>query len=213
MVGAKRALLHQLAAEVPEPEERVEAQEEPMSPKFVDSGLARHTRCASWLAWAAFCVARPHGLRRCHGAQGMHTHTCHIHPQAHLHAHAHASMPPPCSIDEVQFPLRCGSWAAVACDLSDPAWSEALVGAGFDPRKPTVWVAEGERRRAPGCRPLPHLRSCAGACLPANHQPKVGNCAAARPQTGSRLQSSGQLVITRVLACACLSPPAAAQAC
>lgn len=90
VVGAKRALLHQLAAEVPEPEERVEAQEEPMSPKFVDSGLARHT-----------------------------------------------------SIDEVQFPLRCGSWAAVACDLSDPAWSEALVGAGFDPRKPTVWVAEG----------------------------------------------------------------------
>lgn len=53
--------------------------------------------------------------------------------------------PPPasCSLDSVRFPLRCGFWAAVACDLADPAWAEALLAAGFDPRKPTVWVAEG----------------------------------------------------------------------
>lgn len=47
------------------------------------------------------------------------------------------------SIDKTRFPLRCGSWAAVAADLSDPSWADALLAAGFDPEKPTVWVAEG----------------------------------------------------------------------
>lgn len=49
-----------------------------------------------------------------------------------------------CSLDEVRFPLRCGSWAPVAADLADPSWIQALEGAGWDPAKPTVWVAEGE---------------------------------------------------------------------
>jgi O-methyltransferase involved in polyketide biosynthesis len=51
--------------------------------------------------------------------------------------------PTPCSIDKTQFPLRCGSWAAVPCDLSDASWVDALKEAGWDPAKPTVWVAEG----------------------------------------------------------------------
>lgn len=50
----------------------------------------------------------------------------------------------PCSIDKTQFPLRCGSWAAVPCDLSNASWVDALKEAGWDPAKPTVWVAEGE---------------------------------------------------------------------
>jgi len=32
---------------------------------------------------------------------------------------------------------------AVAADLSDGAWPEDLAAAGFDPAKPTAWVAEG----------------------------------------------------------------------
>ncbi|KAL4447524.1 hypothetical protein ABPG75_004743 [Micractinium tetrahymenae] len=47
------------------------------------------------------------------------------------------------SIDKTRFPLRCGSWSAVPADLSNPSWADALLGAGFDPEKPTVWVAEG----------------------------------------------------------------------
>ncbi|KAL4434648.1 hypothetical protein ABPG77_002771 [Micractinium sp. CCAP 211/92] len=47
------------------------------------------------------------------------------------------------SIDKTRFPLRCGSWASVPADLGDPAWADALLAAGFDPSKPTVWVAEG----------------------------------------------------------------------
>lgn len=82
----------------------------------------------------------------------------------------HATLPPPsvplaCSIDAVQFPLRCGSWTPVACDLGDPSWADALLGAGFDPAKPTVWVAEGELRcpagRQKGERMMP-----AGHALP-----------------------------------------------
>ena len=48
------------------------------------------------------------------------------------------------SLDAVRYPLRCGSWTAVACDLCDPAWAQALLAAGFNPSRPTVWVAEGE---------------------------------------------------------------------
>lgn len=55
--------------------------------------------------------------------------------------------PASCSIDKTQFPLRCGSWAAVPCDLSNASWVEALKAAGWDPAKPTVWVAEGEADR------------------------------------------------------------------
>lgn len=47
------------------------------------------------------------------------------------------------SLDSVQHPLRCGSWTAVAADLGDPSWADALLAAGFDPSRPTVWVAEG----------------------------------------------------------------------
>ena len=39
--------------------------------------------------------------------------------------------------------IRCASWAAVAADLSAPAWVDALLAAGLDPAVPTVWVAEG----------------------------------------------------------------------
>lgn len=44
----------------------------------------------------------------------------------------------------MRHPLRCASWTAVAADLADPSWAGALLAAGFDPSKPTVWVAEGE---------------------------------------------------------------------
>ena len=47
------------------------------------------------------------------------------------------------SLDKVELPLRTGDWAGVAADLSSPAWADALRAAGFDPHKPTVWVAEG----------------------------------------------------------------------
>ncbi|KAI3429344.1 hypothetical protein D9Q98_005439 [Chlorella vulgaris] len=47
------------------------------------------------------------------------------------------------SLGSVRFPLRCASWTAVPCDLQDPSWADALLAAGFDPSKPTVWVAEG----------------------------------------------------------------------
>ncbi|PSC68451.1 general transcription factor IIH subunit 2 [Micractinium conductrix] len=47
------------------------------------------------------------------------------------------------SLDSVRFPLRCGSWTGVRCDLGEPSWAEALLAAGFDPSQPTVWVAEG----------------------------------------------------------------------
>jgi O-methyltransferase involved in polyketide biosynthesis len=43
----------------------------------------------------------------------------------------------------VQYPLRTYSRQAVAADLGDPAWKAALLNAGFDPSKPTVWLAEG----------------------------------------------------------------------
>lgn len=36
-----------------------------------------------------------------------------------------------------------GDWVAVAADLASPDWLDALEAAGFDPHKPTVWVAEG----------------------------------------------------------------------
>lgn len=64
----------------------------------------------------------------------------------------------PCrSLGSVRFPLRCASWTAVPCDLQDPSWADALLAAGFDPSKPTVWVAEGTLR---GCR-----QPCGSACL------------------------------------------------
>jgi O-methyltransferase involved in polyketide biosynthesis len=43
----------------------------------------------------------------------------------------------------VQYPLRTYSRQAVAADLSDASWKTALLNAGFDPSKPTVWLAEG----------------------------------------------------------------------
>ena len=43
----------------------------------------------------------------------------------------------------VQYPLRTYSRQAVAADLGDPSWKTALLNAGFDPSKPTVWLAEG----------------------------------------------------------------------
>lgn len=58
------------------------------------------------------------------------------------------AFPPLSSIDKVDHPLRCGHWAAVAADLSDPSWADALLAAGFDPSRPTVWVAEGESNGA-----------------------------------------------------------------
>jgi len=43
----------------------------------------------------------------------------------------------------VKYPLRTYSRQAVAADLGNPSWKTALVEAGFDPSKPTVWLAEG----------------------------------------------------------------------
>jgi O-methyltransferase involved in polyketide biosynthesis len=43
----------------------------------------------------------------------------------------------------VAHPLRAESWVGVAADLGDPAWAQALAAAGFEPGKPTVWIAEG----------------------------------------------------------------------
>jgi O-methyltransferase involved in polyketide biosynthesis len=40
-------------------------------------------------------------------------------------------------------PLRAASWAALSADLQRPGWAAALVDAGLDPSRPTVWVAEG----------------------------------------------------------------------
>lgn len=41
-------------------------------------------------------------------------------------------------------PLRCGSLAHVACDLTDPAWADALAAApGYRNDVPTFYVAEG----------------------------------------------------------------------
>lgn len=41
------------------------------------------------------------------------------------------------------YPLRAASWEGVAADLEGPSWAADLVAAGFDPRQPTVFVAEG----------------------------------------------------------------------
>lgn len=43
----------------------------------------------------------------------------------------------------VEYPLRCDSRASVATDVSNPTWVRSLLEAGFDPKKPTVWIAEG----------------------------------------------------------------------
>jgi O-methyltransferase involved in polyketide biosynthesis len=43
----------------------------------------------------------------------------------------------------VTYPIRCESRASVAADLGAASWSVALKEAGFDPSKPTVWIAEG----------------------------------------------------------------------
>lgn len=43
----------------------------------------------------------------------------------------------------VEFPLRCESRTSVAADVGNPEWIKALMAAGFDASKPTVWIAEG----------------------------------------------------------------------
>ena len=43
----------------------------------------------------------------------------------------------------VEYPLRCEERMAVTADLSHPSWMRSLLEAGFDPNKPTVWIAEG----------------------------------------------------------------------
>lgn len=43
----------------------------------------------------------------------------------------------------VTYPIRCESRASVAADLGAASWTVALKEAGFDPSKPTVWIAEG----------------------------------------------------------------------
>lgn len=40
-------------------------------------------------------------------------------------------------------PLMVATWSSVAADLRQPGWVEALVAAGFDAARPTVWAAEG----------------------------------------------------------------------
>ena len=43
----------------------------------------------------------------------------------------------------VEYPLRCEERMSVAADLGHPSWVRSLMEAGFDPNKPTVWIAEG----------------------------------------------------------------------
>lgn len=43
----------------------------------------------------------------------------------------------------ITFPLRAASWEGVPCDLCAAGWTRRLAAAGFDPRLPTLWVAEG----------------------------------------------------------------------
>ena len=43
----------------------------------------------------------------------------------------------------VEFPLRCESRSSVAADIGHPNWIKALIAAGFDASKPTVWIMEG----------------------------------------------------------------------
>lgn len=43
----------------------------------------------------------------------------------------------------VQYPLRCASRVGVAADLGHKGWTKSLMAAGFDPNRPTVWIAEG----------------------------------------------------------------------
>lgn len=43
----------------------------------------------------------------------------------------------------VEYPLRCFSRVGVPADVRDPNWTAALNRAGFDRRKPTVWIMEG----------------------------------------------------------------------
>ena len=64
-------------------------------------------------------------------------------PVAEAAGEARGSILRQSSLDKVELPLRTGDWAGVAADLSTPAWADALRAAGFDPHKPTVWVAEG----------------------------------------------------------------------
>lgn len=43
----------------------------------------------------------------------------------------------------ILYPMRAQSWSAVIADLGDPSWVNSLVNSGFNPRHPTVWIAEG----------------------------------------------------------------------
>jgi O-methyltransferase involved in polyketide biosynthesis len=43
----------------------------------------------------------------------------------------------------VEYPLRCDERMSVTADLGHPSWMRSLLEAGFDPNKPTVWIAEG----------------------------------------------------------------------
>lgn len=43
----------------------------------------------------------------------------------------------------VEYPLRCEERTSVPVDVGQPSWIRSLLEAGFDPNKPTVWIAEG----------------------------------------------------------------------
>lgn len=57
------------------------------------------------------------------------------------------------------FPLRVGSWVALAADLTQPGWMEDLQAHGWQLVVPTVWVVEGVSGPAP---PVP--QPCRGSC-------------------------------------------------
>lgn len=40
-------------------------------------------------------------------------------------------------------PIHVASWHALAADLSGTDWVRALVDAGFEPGRPTLWIVEG----------------------------------------------------------------------
>ncbi len=43
----------------------------------------------------------------------------------------------------VKYPLRAASHSSFDVDLGTDGWTKELMAVGFDPKVPTVWIAEG----------------------------------------------------------------------
>lgn len=59
--------------------------------------------------------------------------------------------------------LPAADWRGVGADLCTPGWLDALRAAGFNPRQPTVWLAEGVLMYVPPAAVDAVLRAAAGA--------------------------------------------------